>query len=139
MSEVTAAVTTAVTTEVTTAVTTSAEADDALFDLEVRLLVEAVYLRYGHDFRDYASASLRRRIRQALEQFDCASVAELQHRVLREAELLPQLLQFFTVQVSEMFRDPAYFLALRREVVPLLATYPSLKVWVAGCATGEEV
>ena len=123
----------------TTGVTSSAEADDALFDLEVRLLVEAIYLRYGHDFRDYASASLRRRIRQALEQFRCTSAAELQHRVLREPELLPRLLHFFTVQVSEMFRDPDYFLALRRDVVPLLATYPSLKVWIAGCSTGEEV
>jgi chemotaxis protein methyltransferase CheR len=113
--------------------------DDALFEIEVRLLLEAVYLRYQHDFRHYAVASLRRRIRQAMVQHGCASVAALQHRLLHEPELLSQLLQYFTVQVSEMFRDPAYFLALRREVVPVLHTYPSIKVWVAGCSTGEEV
>ena len=66
-------------------------------------------------------------------------MAELQHRLLRDPELLPRLLQFFTVQVSEMFRDPGYFMALRREVLPMLATFPSIKVWVAGCSTGEEV
>ncbi|MBI5270037.1 MAG: protein-glutamate O-methyltransferase CheR [Burkholderiales bacterium] len=112
--------------------------DEALFDLETRLLLEAVYRRWQHDFRDYAEASLRRRMRQALRHFGCAHLGELQHRLLHDAAAFQQALQFFTVQVSEMFRDPAYFLALRREVLPVLATYPSLKVWVAGCATGEE-
>jgi chemotaxis protein methyltransferase CheR len=112
---------------------------DALFDIEVKLLLEAVYLRYQHDFRDYAPSSLRRRMRQAMAHFGCASLAELQHRVLHEPAVLSQMLQFFTVQVSELFRDPAYFLALREEVVPVLMTYPSIKVWVAGCSTGEEV
>jgi len=117
----------------------SAPVDSGLFDIEIKVLLEAVYLRYHHDFRDYAIASQRRRMRQAMERFGCASMAELQHRVLHEPELFAHMLQFFTVQLSELFRDPEYFHALRREVLPLLATYPSIKVWVAGCSSGEEV
>jgi chemotaxis protein methyltransferase CheR len=107
-------------------------------DIEIRLLVEAVFLRYGHDFRDYAQASLKRRVLQAQQRMGAASVSALQERVLRDADAFAELLQYLTVPVSEMFRDPSYFLALRRHVVPVLRTYPSLKVWVAGCSTGEE-
>ena len=107
-------------------------------DIEIRLLVEAVYLRYGHDFRDYAPASLKRRVLQAQQRLDVASVSALQERVLHDPASFAELLQYLTVPVSEMFRDPAYFLALRRQVVPILRTYPSVKVWVAGCSTGEE-
>jgi chemotaxis protein methyltransferase CheR len=107
-------------------------------DIEIRLLVDAVYLRYGHDFRDYAPASLRRRVLQAQQRLDLPSVSALQERVLHDPASFAELLQYLTVPVSEMFRDPAYFLALRRQVVPILRTYPSVKVWVAGCSTGEE-
>lgn len=110
----------------------------SLADIEIRLLIEAVYLRYGHDFRDYAPASLKRRVLQARERMGTASVSALQERVLHDAAEFARLLQFLTVPVSGMFRDPSYFLALRRHVVPVLRTYPSLKVWVAGCSTGEE-
>lgn len=113
--------------------------EDALFDLELRLLLEGIMLRYQHDFRSYAPSSLRRRVRQAMEALRIGRVAELQARVLREPALFARLLQFLTVQVSDMFRDPAYFLTLRRHVVPELSTYPSLKLWVAGCSHGEEV
>ena len=107
-------------------------------DIEIRLLIEAIFLRYGHDFRDYAQASLRRRILQAQQRMDAPSISALQERVLHDADQFAQLLQYLTVPVSEMFRDPAYFLGLRRHVVPVLRTYASLKVWVAGCSTGEE-
>lgn len=110
-----------------------------LFDMEVRLLVEAVYLRYHYDFRDYAVSSLRRRMRHAMVRFGCQRPSDLQHRLLHEPEVFTQALQYFTVQVSEMFRDPGYFRALREQVMPVLATYPSIKLWVAGCSTGEEV
>lgn len=110
----------------------------SLADIEIRLLIEAVYLRYGHDFRDYAPASLKRRVLQARERMGTASVSALQERVLHDDAEFARLLQFLTVPVSSMFRDPSYFLALRRHVVPVLRTYPSLKVWVAGCSTGEE-
>jgi chemotaxis protein methyltransferase CheR len=108
------------------------------FDIELHLLLEAVYQRYQHDFRHYSTASLRRRIEQAMAHYGAATVSQLQDRVLREPDLFADMLQYFTVQVSEMFRDPSYFLALRQKVVPMLATYPYVKVWVAGCSTGEE-
>jgi chemotaxis protein methyltransferase CheR len=108
-------------------------------DIELRLLVEAIYLRYSHDFRDYAQASLKRRVMHALAQMDLPTVSALQERILRDATLFARLLQYLTVPVSEMFRDPGYFLAIRQQVAPVLRTYPSIKVWVAGCSTGEEV
>lgn len=111
----------------------------AIFDLELKLLLDAVYRRYQHDFRHYAVASLRRRVRQAMEHFDCTSVSALQGRVLHEPEVFAGMLRYFTVQCSDMFRDPALFRLLREQVVPELSTYPSVKVWVAGCSTGEEV
>lgn len=110
-----------------------------LFDLELGLLLEAIYRRYHYDFRDYAASSLRRRVRQAMDRFGCDSVATFQHRLLHEPAVFAQAMQYFTVQVSEMFRDPGYFRVLREQVVPVLQTYPSCKVWVAGCSTGEEV
>lgn len=108
-------------------------------DIELRLLLDAIYLRYHFDFRAYATASLKRRLATAMSRFDCKTLSQLQDRVLHEPAVFPQLLEYLTVQVSEMFRDPAYFRALREEVLPLLRTYPSLKVWVAGCSSGEEV
>ncbi|KQT11503.1 CheR family methyltransferase [Ramlibacter sp. Leaf400] len=107
-------------------------------DIEIRLLVEAIFLRYGQDFRDYAPASLKRRVLQAQQKMGAASISALQERVLHDPAQFAVLLQQLTVPVSEMFRDPEYFLALRRHVVPVLRTYPSVKVWVAGCSTGEE-
>ena len=112
--------------------------ETALFDLEVQMLLEAVYRRYQHDFRDYAITSVRRRMHQAMKHFGCEDLGQLQHLLLHDGTRFRQALQFFTVQVSEMFRDPAYFCALREQVVPVLRTYPSLKVWVAGCSQGEE-
>lgn len=112
---------------------------ERLFDIELRALLEAVYLRWQHDFRQYATASLRRRLRQAMTALGCTRLSQLQDRVLRDGDAFDRLLQFLTVQVSEMFRDPAYFRALREQVLPELRTYPSLKVWVAGCSNGEEV
>ena len=117
----------------------SAIQDTATFDMEIQLLLEAVYRRYQYDFRDYAITSLRRRMGQAMTRFGCTHLGELQHRLLHEPDTFAQALSYFTVQVSEMFRDPAYFLALRQQVAPVLSTYPSIKVWVAGCSEGEEV
>ena len=108
-------------------------------DIELRLLMEAIYLRYSYDFRDYAGASQKRRVLHALSQLDCPTISELQARVLHDPTMFHQLLQYLTIPVSEMFRDPAFFLALRQQVVPRLATYASIKVWIAGCSTGEEV
>ncbi len=108
-------------------------------DIEIRLLIEAIYLKYSYDFRNYAGSSQKRRVLHALQHLDCTTVSELQARVLRDPAVFMQLLQFLTIPVSEMFRDPAYFLSLRQKVVPFLKTYPSLKIWIAGCSTGEEI
>ncbi len=101
-------------------------------------LLDAVYRIYHHDFRNYAESSVRRRIQAALAHFRCASIEELQGRVAREPAVFSELLGFLTVQVTDMFRDPVYFRAIRTHVVPQLRSYPALRVWVAGCATGEE-
>jgi len=108
-------------------------------EIELRLLIEAIYLKYSYDFRDYSGASLKRRVMHALRQFECKTISALQERVLHDPSAFMQLLQFLTIPVSEMFRDPGHFLAIRQEVVPLLKTYPSIKIWIAGCSTGEEV
>lgn len=107
--------------------------------IEMRLLMEAIFQKYHYDFRDYSEASLKRRLTQARERFGCRSFSALQGRVLHEPEMMTQLLSYMTVQVSEMFRDPTFFKALREQVIPHLRTYPSLKVWVAGCSSGEEL
>ncbi len=112
---------------------------DAPDDYELRLLLQAIFVRYHYDFRQYAAASLKRRLGQACARFGCRSFSALQDRVLHEPAVMQQMLSYLTVQVSEMFRDPAYFRALRRTVAPHLRTYPSLKVWVAGCSAGEEL
>ena len=108
------------------------------FEIEFHLLIEAIYYLYHYDFRGYAAASLRRRVKTAMVRFGCQTLSQLQDRVMHEPAIFPVLLDHLTVQVSEMFRDPGYFRALREQVVPLLRTYPSLKVWVAGCSAGEE-
>ncbi|MGF6760662.1 chemotaxis protein methyltransferase CheR [Paraburkholderia sp. GAS33] len=109
------------------------------FDIELRLLLEAIYLKYQHDFRHYAMSSLRRRLTQALDEFGLTTLSQLQDRIMRNGAEFARLFQYLTVQVSDMFRDPAYFMALRQHVMPVLRTYPSVKVWVAGCSTGEEL
>lgn len=108
-------------------------------EIELGLLLEAIYHRFHYDFRGYAKASLTRRLLQARDRFGCRSFSALQDLVLHDAEVFPKLLSFLTVQVSGLFRDPEYFKAIRDQVIPHLKTYPSLKVWVAGCSTGEEV
>lgn len=109
------------------------------FDIELQLLIDAIYLKYHYDFRGYARASLKRRLRTAMGRFNCDTLSRLQDKVLHDPATFPILLGYLTVQVSDMFRDPNYFQALRARVVPLLRTYPSLRLWVAGCSTGEEV
>jgi chemotaxis protein methyltransferase CheR len=108
-------------------------------DIELRMLIEAVYLQYNYDFRDYTGASQKRRVLHALREMGCDSISALQARVMHDPAAFSQLLQYLTIPVTEMFRDPAFFAALRENVVPFLKTYPSLKIWVAGCSTGQEV
>ena len=108
-------------------------------DLELKRLMEAIYLKYSYDFRDYSGASQKRRVLYALTQLACPGIPELESRVMQDPRMFQQLLQYLTIPVSEMFRDPTFFLALREQVIPHLRTYASIKVWIAGCSTGEEV
>ena len=108
-------------------------------DLEIRLLLEALYHRYHYDFRNYAFASVKRRLRTAREQLGFENFSAMQERLLHDPEMLPRLIGYLTIQVSEMFRDPSYYRAIREKVAPHLRTYPSLKVWIAGCSGGEEL
>lgn len=110
-----------------------------LEQIEITLLLEAAYHRYGYDFRSYACASIARRVRQFLTLKRLQTVSELIPLILRDESLFSEMAQHFSICVTEMFRDPFFYQALREEVVPLLQTYPFIKVWHAGCATGEEV
>lgn len=107
-------------------------------DVEIRLLLEGVQQIYGYDFRDYAAASIKRRLTHWLAESEFDTFSQAQSRLLREREIFESLLRGITVNVTEMFRDPAFFRAMREQVVPFLKTYPFVKIWHAGCATGEE-
>lgn len=108
-------------------------------EIEIELLVEAINRKYGYDFRNYAKASLRRRIMHRFAIEDFANISEMQHRVLNDEKLLEKLLLDLSINTTEMFRDPFFYRALRTEIFPLLKQYPSIKIWHAGCSTGEEV
>jgi len=108
-------------------------------NLEIKLLLEAIFQKYGYDFRNYSMAHLKRRIsrRQLLDGF--ASISEMTNRVICDADFFDRLLLDLSINVTEMFRVPTFFKAIRHQVVTFLKTYPFIKVWVAGCASGEEV
>jgi chemotaxis protein methyltransferase CheR len=112
---------------------------DELDDIEVRLLLEAIYLRYGYDLRAYAPGSIRRRVHAALAKSGFSKLSDLQHVLVRESSVFASVLEDLTVRVTEMFRDPSFYRAFRNDVVPRLRTYPLLRIWHAGCASGEEV
>ena len=110
-----------------------------LEQLERDLLLEAVFRRYGYDFRQYAPASLRRRIALFMEAEKLATLSGLQERILHEPESMKRFLLALSVNVTAVFRDPEFFVTFRQKVVPLLRTYPFVRIWHAGCSTGEEV
>jgi chemotaxis protein methyltransferase CheR len=108
-------------------------------DTALRLLLDAIFERFHYDFRQYSLASVRRRLAQAMRVLECRTLSSLEEKVLHDATSFATLLQYLTVQVSDLFRDPPYYRAFRERVVPELRTYPSLKIWIAGASTGEEV
>ena len=108
-------------------------------DIEIRLLLEAIYQLYGYDFRSYSPASMRRRMMHRLTMSGFSTVLEMTDRVLRDRQFFVTLLNDLTVNVTEMFRDPEFYKAFREEVVPVLKTFPFIKIWHAGCSTGEEI
>lgn len=113
-------------------------AGDAIEDLELRLLLEGIYQRYGYDFREYARSSIRRRVWRRVTEERLTTISGLQERILHEPECMERLLLDLSVSVTNMFRDPSFFRSLRDKVVPLLRTYPFIRIWNAGCSSGEE-
>lgn len=112
---------------------------DELEAIEIELLLEGMFRYYGFDFRDYALASLRRRIWNTIHSEQLNTVSGLQERVLHDPNCLERFLLGLSVNVTSMFRDPSFYLSFRQKVVPLLRTYPFIRIWLAGCSTGEEV
>lgn len=111
---------------------------DIVKDHELELVLADVSAQYGYDFTQYSRASLKRRLNRicAIDKF--TSFAELRHTLLQQPDYLPRFIEEITVNVTEMFRDPLFYKTLREEVLPQLGTYPLIRIWVAGCATGEE-
>ncbi len=107
--------------------------------IEIRLLLQAVYEKYGYDFRDYQKASIKRRIMRRQSLSNVETISEMQHKLLYDKEFFETLLLDFSINVTEIFRDPSFYRTLREKVIPLLTDRPFLKIWHAGCATGEEV
>lgn len=107
--------------------------------IEINLLLEAIYQRSGHDFRQYSKATMQRRIQDALQKSDCANLTEMIQKLLYDGSFFQWLLWHFSITVTEWFRDPLFYRTLREKVVPYLKTFPFFKIWHAGCATGEEV
>jgi chemotaxis protein methyltransferase CheR len=114
-------------------------ARDDLDEIELELLLEGVYRRYGFDFREYAPASLRRRVWRRVHAEGLTTLSALQDKLLHDPACMERLLLDLSINVTAMFRDPTFYVAFREKVVPLLRTYPFTRIWVAGCSTGEEV
>jgi chemotaxis protein methyltransferase CheR len=112
---------------------------DELEVLEIALLLEAVHRRYGFDFREYAQASLKRRLWRRMHAEGLSTLTQLQDRLLHDAACMERLLLDLSISVTAMFRDPSFYVAFREQVAPALRTYPFTRFWCAGCSTGEEV
>ena len=106
---------------------------------ELQSLLEVIYQKYGYDFRHYSAASIKRRIQQRVIRSNLPNLAALQNKLLHDQNFFQTLLMDFSINVTEMFRDPSFYLALRQTIVPLLKTYPVVRIWNAGCSTGEEI
>lgn len=109
-----------------------------LEDLEISLLLQAMYQHWGYDFRDYARASLRRRLWKRATAEGARTISGLQEVILHDRDAMQRLLLDLSINVTSMFRDPTFYLALRQKVVPILRTYPWIRIWDAGCSSGEE-
>jgi chemotaxis protein methyltransferase CheR len=107
-------------------------------DTQLDVLLNEIFNRYGYDFRDYARASIVRRINNFMARDRIKDIDELTHRIIADKETFKSLLHSLSVTVTEMFRDPAVYKLLRKKVIPYLSTYPDIKIWIAGCATGQE-
>lgn len=121
------------------AASTPSKYNPELEQIEIELLLEGIYQHYGFDFRSYAYASIRRRLWKRIEAEGLSTISALQDRVLHDSDLMERLLLDLSINVTAMFRDPGFYRVFRTQVVPTLRTYPFIRIWHAGCATGEEV
>lgn len=117
----------------------ASEDEESLQALELELLLTALLRRYGYDFSHYAPASLHRRVRRAMQEERVPTISALQERILHDPDALRRFVSVLSVHVTAMFRDPPFYRFIRTDVVPILRTYPFIRVWHAGCSTGEEV
>jgi chemotaxis protein methyltransferase CheR len=108
-------------------------------EIEIQLLLEAINMKYGYDFRNYSSAHMKRRIVHRMNVAGLTSIAEMQHKVIHDRDFFNIVLADFSINVTEMFRDPLFYKAFRKDVIPILKTYPFIRIWHAGCSTGEEI
>jgi chemotaxis protein methyltransferase CheR len=108
-------------------------------NIKIQLILEAIFLKYGYDFRNFARAHIKRRLQRRLNFTGLTDFSDMLIRILNDKSFFEQVLIDLSIHVTEMFRDPAFYQALRKEIVPILKTYPYIKIWHAGCATGEEV
>jgi chemotaxis protein methyltransferase CheR len=107
-------------------------------DIEIHLLLEAIFQRYGHDFRNYAQSTIKRRIHMILQKSDCKNIMAMTEKALHDESFFQWILTHFSITVTEWFRAPLFYKGLREKVLPYLKTFPFIKLWHAGCATGEE-
>lgn len=108
-------------------------------DIEIVLFIEAIKMKYGYNFSNYSRDHIKRRIRNRLTKSDCENIMELTHRVIKDKTFFREVLSDFSINVTEMFRDPDFFKYLRENIIPVLESYPLIKIWHAGCSSGEEV
>ena len=111
---------------------------DDLEEIEVKLLLEGVHLRYGYDFRDYSMAPLRRSLQNVMARENTSTISAYQDRILHDPKCMERFLAAIGVNVTTMFREPELLACIREELIPVFRTYPSVRIWMAGCATGEE-
>ncbi len=107
-------------------------------EIEISLLLEAMYQKYGYDFREYSKAHITRRINNRMMMNGIGTITEMQFKVLHNRDFASELLMDLSITVTEMFRDPEFYRIIREKVIPILKTYSFIKVWHAGCSTGEE-
>jgi chemotaxis protein methyltransferase CheR len=108
-------------------------------NIEVSLFLEGIHQKYGYDFREYSKAHIKRRLMHRMSASQFNSISEMQHKVINNEKFFEQILRDFSINVTEMFRDPSFYYRFREEIIPILKTYPFIKIWHAGCSTGEEV
>jgi len=117
----------------------SSPAHNDLVEIEMELLLEGLFRGYGYDFREYSRSSIRRRLLELMRVEKLSTLSAFQEKVLHDPECRSRLLHRLAVHATAMFRDPSFYLTFRRQVVPLLRTYPTVQIWIAGCSTGEEI